>query len=652
MNNFFSFFIFELKRFVSRKNLIVFFLFFVLSLYFVHEGTHQYKNTLKNKETFQRLEELKVRKYINYTQYGVYGFNLIFIPSPISTLFINSSVISELTSNVNSSNVLKIYNSFKGKNLYVDSPRGFKDFSGVILLFGSILALYFGYDSLRHKEYLKFLASICNYRRLFYFILLPRIMLLTVFFLSLIGIALPLMAMNGVYIPGTEIPKILHYLLVMFFLVITFFLIGTVAGTLKSKFVGLASTVTIWFVSVFLIPGVVDRLVASKAESIWSNYNLEIGKLKLMMDFERAALDEAQRYTSMSEKVKSERKLVEGFWNNELKKIQSLENKMQSEMRKNFRYFQSLSMIFPSTFYLSVNNEISSKGYKNFFEFYDYIMGLKKKFVRFYINKKFYENYSEVVSFVKEDENIFYAQSRLPENFSIGASLNLFYIIVLSGVSYFRLKKSLFGLPDRQFQDLSDLELELESGRTVVLLTGENGLIGQVYNFFSSKDMGFSGQVMLDNNNIAGTEDRKDFIYVCRPGEIPVDIKVGAFIRFVSRLMGISWSEAEKIYAALGLVKIEKKHFGELREADRGRVLFGLVRLKESKIYMIHDLAGGMPVDFAMEVIEGLKDCEEKQEIILYLTLDVLFAAKIADRLTYLVTDPTVPRRIDDYKKM
>jgi hypothetical protein len=94
----------------------------------------------------------------------------------------------------------------------------------------------------------------------------------------------------------------------------------------------------------------------------------------------------------------------------------------------------------PSTFYLSTANEISGKGYQNFIRFYQYIQNLKWKFIRFYIDKRYYSDSSKVESFIKGNENLFYSETFYPRCFLQGGQLTLLYIMGLFIVSYARFK--------------------------------------------------------------------------------------------------------------------------------------------------------------------------------------------------------------------
>jgi hypothetical protein len=141
--------------------------------------------------------------------------------------------------------------------------------------------------------------------------------------------------------------------------------------------------------------------------------------------------------------AESEKEMVKSYWDNEVKGVQALEQKLANEMEQNIRHFQRLSILCPSTFYLSTGNEISSRGYENFISFYKYIRVLKEKFIEFFIYQRYYKNFTKVEPFIKDKENLFYAESQLPRGTFIGALLTLLYVSGLVVFSYFRFKKSL-----------------------------------------------------------------------------------------------------------------------------------------------------------------------------------------------------------------
>ena len=249
-----------------------------------------------------------------------------------------------------------------------------------------------------------------------------------------------LLKINDISLLGNEWSHWFIYLGVLTLILVFFFALGTITGTFKSKLAGLVVLIFLWFVFVFLVPGVVNTIISHNADNIASNYQLELEKLKILMDFEKQANEKAGPVTESN--TESERKLVESAWNNEFKKIQALEKRLQNEMEANIHRYQTLSCFFPSTFYLSTGKEIGGKGYENFIRFYEYIQDLKWKFIRFYIDKRYYSDSLNVEPFIKDSENLFYARALLPLDFVNGILITTVYILALFAISYVRFQKS------------------------------------------------------------------------------------------------------------------------------------------------------------------------------------------------------------------
>ncbi|NIM78943.1 MAG: hypothetical protein GTO20_09135 [Candidatus Aminicenantes bacterium] len=434
-------YILESKRLFNKRNILLYLLVALLALYFVQIGINDYKHIINNKKEFQDFELLKVNQYLNYGQYGSYGFRILFIPSPLNTYFVNSSTISELTSNVDAGERLKIYNSFKGRRLFAEKSGGFKDFSGIMLLLGSLLVLYFGYESMISKDYLRFMHGFTSDRRLFFCVVFSRMVIIFFLFLFTAVISWLFLVFNNIRLTPNDYTHMAIYLGILMLMLVFFFTLGTIAGSFKSRFTGFVILVVSWFVLVFLVPGVVSSVTSRRADNMVSNYQLELEKLKVLMDFEKRVY--AEMGFTTEENIESVREEIESYMENEFKKIQAFEKKLERQMGKNIRHFQTLSSLFPSTFYLSASDEISSKGYESFIDFFSYILELKEKFIRYYINKRYYSDYSKVESFIKDDQNLFYAKSRVPRVFFKGLLLNLFFIVGLLIISYGRFKRSL-----------------------------------------------------------------------------------------------------------------------------------------------------------------------------------------------------------------
>jgi hypothetical protein len=448
MQTFKTTYVLEAKRTLNKKTILLFLFISLLSLYFVQSGIDNYKSIIESKKTFQDIERLKTQQYVTYSQYGTYGFRILFIPSPLSIYFVNSSAITELTANVDSGERLNIYNSFKGKTLFAEKSGGFKDFSGITLLLGSLLILYLGYEAFIHKDYLGFMSGFVDYKRLFFSIVLSRVLLFIVFFLFNAGLSIIVLRLNGIRLSKDEWLLSAVYLGILILMMLFFFILGAIAGSFKSAFTGFIMVIISWFTLVFLVPGAINTFISLKADNIIPDYQLELQKLKNLMDFERLSLEKLGPTNKSN--INDVTKMMEDYLVDDkgFKQIQALEERLENEMNKNINRFQTLSSLFPSTFYLSAGNEISGKGYENFIRFFGYIRELKMEFIKFYIDHRYKSNApidtpGGVESFIKNNENLFKAKSLVPQNIFWGTSIMLLYITCLLVLSYRRFKKSL-----------------------------------------------------------------------------------------------------------------------------------------------------------------------------------------------------------------
>ncbi|MCP4155593.1 MAG: ABC transporter permease subunit [bacterium] len=671
MSVFRSFLLLESGRYFSKRNLLVFLLFWGLSLSFLQQGVNEYKNIISGKTAFSDVEKANAGKFINYSQYGLYGFRLLFVPSPLIVFFPNSGVVPELTAFVDSGVRLQVYYSVMGKNLYAEKSSSFMDFSGFVFLFGSLFAVFLGFNRFFYIEYIRHLCGILSCKRLFFFLVAERLMIITLLFVFLAGSALGVLTLNGILLRGSDFSILVVYGLLALLLLWFFFIIGTTAGSIKSKTNGIIVLAGLWFGFVFLVPGTISKITAKIADNITSTYKLEQEKLKILTDFEKKALHDTRRYDTVAEKKNSDKRYGESYWNNDFLKLQAIEKRMESESRRSFTLYRRLSLLTPTTFYMAAVNEIDSRGYANVIDFYAYVQRLKKDFTRFYFQKRFYSDYTGVESFVKNEENIFYARSRVPENLPTGLTVMLLYIVSLTVFGFYRFKRKLFFRPGiNGNDDIKGLDVELKKGETYVLVTNGNLLKHRLYNFFHGEKKEPGDIVSMDNvslnsmknikgkagasvaanagaNGDANSEDIKKteglrFHYICHPGKIPGDMKCGHFISLVRKSLRISKKEMAALFLRLETARIEDKYFKQLSDAERGLLLLATAQLSKSDIYMLHNFSTGIPK--LNPLIAGeLLSIKEQGATVLYLTDDVLLATKIGDSAGSLLA-PKMPK--------
>jgi hypothetical protein len=635
MNTFLTFCKFEAKRFCCKRNAIIVSLLFVFALGILQVSAWNYGNTLKLKDEFQRIEKDKVSKIINYRIYGIYGYRTIFLGAPIGIFFSESAVVRDVNSFVDSGERLNIYLPMKGKYIFDLKKSGFMDLSGVILFFGTLLALLYGIDAGRSREYLKFLSSIAGKRQVFFSISISRIIILLTLFTMLIAGAMALTAINGFYIP---IDKYLAVFIAMvWMLLIFFFMLGAAFGFRKNRVIAFTLSLVTWFFLVFIIPDAVNTVVARIGDHITPVYQLEREKMNILAKFERRSIEIAGIFDTKRVSSK-DKELAISYLNNEFKRIEALEQDMRGQMKQCISLFQRLSGFFPTTLYRSANNEISSRGFENLVDFYQRAQEQKGGFVRYCIDKIYFSNFSRVIPYIKGDENVYRAKSRLPGDFLQGMLLTVLYILGLTQISYRGFRKVIFHLPEnnREKPDLDKLGIQREQ-----------------LNVFSVEGKLFNNQLYcLLSGETGGRSRGSRFAYLCHPGHIPGDIKLKHLIGLAAGLMSINREDIERAFKGTGEKSIMKKTFRQLKRIEKGEFFLALLKNKPMDIYLVNDISAGIHPVFDVRMKQVLDDLKNKGCLVILLTHDDILRMKSLDTGKYFFKSDSWCGIVDRYAGM
>lgn len=238
MKAFLVFFKIDARLFFSKRNNWIMIAFIVISLVFVQLGIGKFKGLETSKREFQIFEQKKVASFKDYAYYGTVGFRLIFVPPPTFVYFDNTAGISESISQLHSGDVLYIYKSHQGKQILIPKSGEYNDLSGLIFVFGSLLTLYLGYDSFLRREFVKTLSSMAGFGKLFSYILISRMILITGVILVLYGAAVVLALTNGIGFPGEALAHLLFFLLLTTLLMYFFYALGVLTVSLNFTSMG------------------------------------------------------------------------------------------------------------------------------------------------------------------------------------------------------------------------------------------------------------------------------------------------------------------------------------------------------------------------------------------------------------------------------
>lgn len=587
----------ETIKLVNKRNIIIFAVVFGFLAFSCWNGINDYKLIVANQKPFQQVEKDKVSMHLHYTFYGIRGVRLLFIPTPLSVLFNDTSVFRGMTAHVDTAEKLDISNSFKGKDLFADKS-GYMDFSGIILIIGSFLALAYGYEILQCKEYLKLLADTSGSPAPVLFVIIARIFLITLVFWLLSGLALLWLLINGINAIGFDF---LLYLLGLTLVLTTFVLIGASVGTMKSKPFQIIIILAVYFSMVFYIPGMIHQFIYMEAKSsLQSIYDFEYESFKYIMSFEKRYYDRFGILKSGETASKEALEMIRSRWDNEYKNLRKLEAERIVRLKQRIDMFQTLSSFCPTAFYLSTNKELSSKGFQSFIDFYKYAYDLKHDFVRFYTERKIYRHSKKkgVEPFIKGNEDLFFGKSQLPDNFTLGLTVSLVWIWGLVLIMWLRFKR-VFAVRPSSPDEKHLLDLKKKKVRVVVTTDKERKTkITAGIQFYNPKTIRVPGWSSL-----------------------PEDIKVESYFTLFNVPLPEKLQPVADCYSD-----------SSLNPDLRAMIITEIIRNLDAGVLVFNEFMAGLSDAFELYFIEIINTLKLERPIV-YFTGSVNAAGKVGDKI-------------------
>lgn len=430
-------FLLEIKRIFNVKNSLVLLLFAAISLYFVYFGTTVYKDFLQEKKNFLDYEHLKVHQYVNYEQYGSFGFRVLLQPSSL-IVFCHSSLLP-LESSIDIKSIVTVTTVYKGQKIFTGNGMA-GDFSILFLVLGSLLMLYFGLNTFVSIESLQFHKT----RSYIFNTLCCRFTILTFYFYSVTVAAYLFARALGVSFSETDTAIFFKYSLYVMLFITLFYILGTgMAALLRYKKILFISAYLTWFIIVFVIPIIYNMDLEKRAKNIQSNEIVNIRKLNNNKRFEERG--EAFFKGLQEKKVKEIRTLARQFVEEYMQKIvplnKSIEDNLDNKVNELITHHEKQSTLFPSLFYSFLSKEFTGMGYYGYQAFLSYIIELKDNFFKYYFDKRYNHIDQSVESFVKNNENIFQSQAALPDNHWKGMGITLLYCLLLLGPTLLGLQR-------------------------------------------------------------------------------------------------------------------------------------------------------------------------------------------------------------------
>lgn len=592
MKDFSAYFTLEMKRFMSGRNILAWLIILLLLILQANAAAYYINNIPLKIKKHKQIQDNYFEITANYELYSRDGIKFLFIFSPACLLSNSTLIPPDLAAKVDSLVTVQIFNNFKGKSLVRQHNTTRLDIEGIISLLISLLALWYGFQSLYSRGYVMFLSSLRTDVKTFCCIVIARLILFFGAFFCVISMVYIVTKLRGVEFSLADHVGLGGSLLAALVMLLAFFFIGVFTGTFGRRPGTYIFLLAAWGILNFGVPWALGEAFEPRFPDSIIDYQTELDKYALLMDFEKKCEEKAGIFDR--DELEVEREFAETYWNIDYKKINTVETGLKKLFRDQIRTYNTVCMFFPTTFFRQTVNEASSGGYINFLRFYDYVQEMQGRFVRFYIDRTYYNDVKQMVNFIKDDEDIFRAKSDLPAGYGLGIAINLVYVFMFLFASYYRFKRMLFpGSTDAPAY--ANINIALKGREIITIGTDRKDFIRQWVKLFFGRSRGLTWKVTLDNESII-TGKRWDIIYIPCPGNIPGELKGRELVDLFQRLLQLPAKKIDKINEDLG-TDILNKQFCEMEPLEKARIVLILVMQVQKQVYLFDDFAAGIPAN-------------------------------------------------------
>jgi ABC-type Na+ transport system ATPase subunit NatA len=609
--NFTTFTLKLFKRIFNPRMLVILGLILLLIFWVVNKSADEYEKNLEKWKYFKQFEKHVYKSYKSYNHVRDYGLRIFFLPSRLLFLNLDSNLLPGMSGRINAGLFLEIH-----RNLISPSPfkKKYPTFSNLILWLITLLAIFFGIDAIFDREYLKTLCGSYKGVKLYFSIILARLVAILIsIFLIYLTAYFVILSRFGTMI-SQELDVLFYHSLFSLILITVFFFTGIIIGFVRRIWPMIALSIIGWSLLVFVIPFM--QSLFAKDPVIVSKYQVEYNTAELLMNFENNAYKNFGKPDR--DKFEIQRQAVEGYWNNERLDVQKMEKDLENQLFDLSSEHNAISIFSPVSYFTYLSNEASSGGSSAFFGFYQYVQDLKAKLLRFFIDQYYYlgkpvEN-PKVVPFIKGEENLFRAESRVPGNYLAGVLVNTGYVLILFFASLFLFLRETRVITKEQIAQLGDVDIDMKSGTLSTWLIVNNSLKNLFYQLFTGnikmlREKGFRGKVTVDGKDVSSEQYIGDISYICKPKAVPGSLRVCEHVKSFADFKGIP-PHLEDIW---------KKKVGKLSEKENFEIAYAILGNKKKDVYIIDDLVTGLPLEYHIRLRNKMVELAKSGALVIFL---------------------------------
>jgi hypothetical protein len=441
---------FEAGRIFTKPTIISFTILLIASLYFTHLGISEYNHFFEEKKAFSAGEVSKTEMYMTYEQYGVTGLRVTLQPPALSVFFNRNDFVKNIEAIIDTSEVVKIFSNRKGRKTFSADGR-FGDLNQIVAIFGALIMGMMGFLTVPNRHTLDFFGKAGCTKTI-----VSWLFILDGMFLLILAINYGFAVLKGISFTGTENRIFLYYGLIILPFLNLFYVAGLLVKALFNfKKSAVPVLLAAWFVLVFALPEAGKLLRANDANKLPPVENLELEKMKVLLDAERKGREhirdilEKNAELGKPELKEIAKKLFDHYMNNGYLKNKQKEEAFLRQVRHIVDSAAKRSLFSPVDYLNMVSAEASGKGCNAYLDFLDYVLRLRDAFIRFYGEKRYGPDEERPISFIQNEENIYRSPARMPQSSTAGTAFITFYIVVLSAALIFvsRRKKIVMSPP-------------------------------------------------------------------------------------------------------------------------------------------------------------------------------------------------------------
>ncbi|MDQ1349709.1 MAG: hypothetical protein QG657_9, partial [Acidobacteriota bacterium] len=168
-----------------------------------------------------------------------------------------------------------------------------------------------------------------------------------------------------------------------------------------------------------------------------------IEQTKLFFNMYGKLYDLGEKFGHGDIKTKQVQDIVLNYLNNDYTRVEALETQMIDAQKDYYTTASRYNIFSPFTFFGQMFYEIAGYGGKNSLEFNTYLRDKNRRYLKAVIDNAYFSDEKAGKTYYKDNEPLYYTQSNIPGTIYQGVGIFLLYIVILTAIAYFLLKRLL-----------------------------------------------------------------------------------------------------------------------------------------------------------------------------------------------------------------